>query len=77
VRLSEIGQMVGGDTDDGGRVFGVGKRGGREKFGAERGGKGRMVGDNTASWWPGIWWLMGEGGGESETVKLNLESLKH
>jgi hypothetical protein len=40
VRLNEIGWMVGGDTDGG--VAGymvVGKRGGREKFGAERGGK--------------------------------------
>jgi hypothetical protein len=59
------------------RYLVVGRRGGREKFGAERGGKGRMVGGDTASWWLSIWWLVGEGGGESETVKQNLESLKH
>jgi hypothetical protein len=35
------------DQPDGGRVYGgglVGKRGGREKFGAEKGGKCRIVG---------------------------------
>jgi hypothetical protein len=59
------------------RYLVVGKRGAREKFGTERGGKGRMVGGDTAPWWLGICWLVGKGGGESKTVKLKLESLKH